>query len=257
MSVSKNFIESKIGETYVNYCGSKYKIIEYNNARDVVVEFENGFKKRGEYSHIRKGTIKSPYDKSIYNVACIGEGKYEKEYSKNKSYMFWVGMLRRCYDKKYIDKKPTYKGCSVCEEWLNYNNFMKWYDKNYYEIKGEQMTLDKDILIKGNKTYCPDTCVFVPSEINSLFTKRQLSRGTCPIGVTIDKNTKGENKYVASCNYKGKNIYLGRHRTVNEAFIEYKKFKENGIRQVAEEYKEKIPKELYKALIKYNVEITD
>lgn len=28
--------------------------------------------------------------------------------------------------------------------------------------------LDKDILLKGNKVYSPETCAFVPAKINSL-----------------------------------------------------------------------------------------
>ena len=43
--------------------------------------------------------------------------------------------------------------------------------------------LDKDILVKGNKIYSPDTCCFVPKEVNTVFTKRQSKRGDYPIGV--------------------------------------------------------------------------
>ena len=61
--------------------------------------------------------------------------------------------------------------CSVYEGWHNFQNFAKWYEDNYYEIEEEQMHLDKDILVKGNKVYSPDTCVFVPETINGLFVK--------------------------------------------------------------------------------------
>lgn len=35
--------------------------------------------------------------------------------------------------------------------------------------------LDKDILVKDNKIYNPDTCCLVPNEINSLFRTREKS----------------------------------------------------------------------------------
>ena len=52
------------------------------------------------------------------------------------------------------------------------------------------MAIDKDILYKGNKIYCPEKCIFVPFSINSLFTKRQNRRGDYPIGVC--KNNEGQ-----------------------------------------------------------------
>ena len=42
-----------------------------------------------------------------------------------------------------------------------------------------------------------------------------------------------------------------------EAFKSYKTFKEKYIKQVADEYKDKIPKKLYDAMYRYEVEITD
>ena len=32
-------------------------------------------------------------------------------------------MLVRCYNAKFHERQPQYKGCTVCEEWLNYSNF--------------------------------------------------------------------------------------------------------------------------------------
>ena len=167
-------------------------------------------------------------------------------------------MLMRCYYDKYQKKHPTYKGCTVCEEWHNYSNFKNWYDENYYEIEGEQMALDKDILVKGNKTYSPNTCVFVPQNINTLFIKRNKARGKYPIGITFNKDA---NKFIAKCNtfynVKKQQKYLGLYNTIEDAFNAYKKFKETEIKQIADEYKDKIPNKLYEAMYNYEVEITD
>ena len=66
---------------------------------------------------------------------------------KTKCYQTWQNMLMRCYDEKFHARKPAYIGCKVCEEWHNFQNFAKWYEENYYEIEGERMYLDKDILV--------------------------------------------------------------------------------------------------------------
>ena len=50
---------------------------------------------------------------------------------------------------------------------------------------------------------------------------------------------------------------MGSFDSEEEAFYAYKEFKEQYIKQVADEYKDKIPKKLYDAMYKYEVEITD
>ena len=128
------------------------------------------------------------------------------------------------------------------------------YYANYYEIDNKVMNLDKDILIKGNKIYSPKTCIFVPHDINKLFTKSNKTRGEYPIGVSKSK-TYG--KVRARCSVNGKTKELGEYYSIEEAFQVYKKFKESYIKQIADEYKPYIPKELYEAMYRYEVEITD
>ena len=120
------------------------------------------------------------------------------------------------------------------------------------------MALDKDVLVKGNKTYSPNTCVFVPQNINVLFTKCNKARGKYPIGVSFYKD---RNKYQAHCkifsNGKSKQKNLGYYNNIDDAFYAYKQFKEDYIKQVADEYKDNIPNKLYEAMYNYKVEITD
>ena len=164
-------------------------------------------------------------------------------------------MLRRCYSDEFQKKQPAYIGCSVCEEWHNYQNFAKWYEENYYEVDGERMELDKDILVKGNKIYSPTTCVFVSQRINKLILKRENARGETPMGVF---KGEGSVSFESYCKTGGKvKVRLGSFNTSEEAFQAYKEFKEQYIKQVAEEYKDKIPTKLYNALRNWKVEITD
>ena len=198
----------------------------------------------------------NPYEPKTCGVGYMGVGKYrsrDKNHKKTKAYTTWHNMLVRCYSDKYHIEKSSYINCEVCEEWKNFQNFDEWFENNYYEIEGEKMHLDKDILMKGNKIYSPDNCIFVPQKINDLFTKCDKSRGTLPIGTRETRHHTFESR----CNVMKKSIHLGNYKTPEEAFKAYKQFKENYIKEVAEEYKGKIPTKLYKALYNYQVEIND
>ena len=171
-----------------------------------------------------------------------------------KAYSTWHSMLQRCYNDKFHKKYTTYIDCEVCPEWHNYQNFANWFEQNYYEIEGQRTDLDKDILIKGNKVYSSDTCIFVPKSINTLFVKRDNNRGDLPVGVCYNKRDK---KYVAQCRVYGKQRYIGYYNTSEEAFQAYKNFKENLIQSTADEYQYQIPEVLYDAMYNYRVEKDD
>ena len=250
-----------MGKSIYNKFGSKLTITEYNRYSDITIRFDNGYElKHRDYSCF-KNTCRSPYCKTVYGHGYIGEGKYKTGYADathTKQYTCWRSMIQRCYSEKYHKKKPTYKDCEVCEEWLNFQNFARWYDENYYQIDNEQMSLDKDILHKGNKIYSPDNCVFVDNRINSLFTKSNKARGKDPIGVT----PRPSGNYQARCNNGyGKRIPLGTYPTEEEAFRVYKNYKEKVIKEVIDSYEGIIPEPFYSklkvAMYNYKVEIDD
>lgn len=254
----------RTGEENYNAYGTLMRIVEYKNNRNIVIEFQDEHKAKvpTTYQNFKDGSIKNPYHKSIYGVGYIGEGKY-KTWENGKdtvTYKTWQNMLKRCYDAYYINKNPTYIDCYVCDEWLNFQNFAEWYKEEMYECNGEKLELDKDILIKGNKIYSPETCIFVPQRVNSLFTKCDNVRGEYPVGVSYYK-TSG--KLLVQCrifeNGKSKSKHLGRFPLNKpfQAFYTYKMFKENYIKQVADEYKNLIPQKLYDAMYRYEVGIND
>jgi hypothetical protein len=246
----------RTGEEKIMNCGKKAKIIKYRNATDIDVEFESGYiSKHKTYGNFLNGKI---VDKSIPNVQKYGFKGDSKTVDDNnkvvKSYQIWQKMMQRCYDIKFHEKQPTYSEVTVCKEWASYENFEEWFVDNYYEIEGETMCLDKDILFKNNTIYSPETCVFVPQRINCLFTKRQNDRGNYYIGVSYHKKI---GKFNAKCSTLNERKHIGYYNTELEAFFAYKKFKESYIKDVAEEYKNKIPEKLYNAMIKYEVNIDD
>jgi hypothetical protein len=257
---SKN---DRTGEKNINNFGSEMIITEYRKWNDIDVYFPQydwGARNRA-YCDFKKGNIKCPYEPNVYGVGYIGEGEYKsKENGKStKVYSTWRSMLQRCYDSEYHGKHSTYIGCSVIEEWLNFQNFAKWFEENYYEVPNEIMNLDKDILIKYNKIYSPETCIYVPQTINKLFVKRDSKRGNNPIGVSDCEN----GKYIVQCwlinpeTGKSKQEYLGCYETQEKGFEVYKYYKEKNIKMVADYFKKYTPERLYDSLYKYEVEITD
>lgn len=241
----------RTGETNINNQGCKMMIVKYDGTRHCTIKFEDGtLITNANYNSFLKGEIRNYNYKSVYGIGYYGYGKYT---SKDKAYTCWFNMMTRCYNSKYLETRPTYLQCSVCEEWHNYQHFAEWYHNNYYEIPNETMCLDKDILRKRNKIYSPETCVFVTSLINSIFTKRDNKRGDCCIGIS-----KKNGKYQVYVNKFGKSV-KGIHSYDNEldAFMQYKKEKEKYIKEVAEIYKNLIPNKLYKALYSYEVEFDD
>ena len=253
-------VNERLGETRINNQGEVMFIVEYVNSQDVTVQFKTtGEVVKCTYGNFVKGNIKSHFTPTIYSVGVTGiESIVDENGELIDSYKCWKNMLKRCHSAKFQEKRPTYKNCYVCDNWLYYPNFKKWYDENYYEIENKTSQLDKDILVKNNKVYSPTTCVFVPQFINTLFIKSNKIRGELPIGVSYKKDNK---KYIAQLSvYKnGKSTikYLGYYNTPNEAFEVYKQAKEDYIKEVADEYKDIIPVELYKAMYEYEVNIND
>jgi hypothetical protein len=250
-------INERIGTVNKNRFNKEMIVCEYNNAIDIMVKFINTDEDmiHTTWQSFCKGGVKSVYDKTVHGVGYIGKGIYKvsEKCKYTPQYISWNRMMQRCYDQKLKERNPTYKDCTVAEEWHNYQNFAQWYDENYYEVEGERMHLDKDILIKGNKLYSPETCMFVPQRINMLFVKSDAKRGKFPIGVCQDNETK---RYIARCvDVKQKSV--GTYCTPEEAFYAYKIYKEKYIKQIAEEYKDKIPTRLYESMLNYSVSILD
>lgn len=135
-------------------------------------------------------------------------------------YSRWKSMLARCYSKKEQQAKPAYKGCSVCKEWLTFSNFKAWMEKQEWEGK----SLDKDLLVRGNKVYSPDTCIFIDQRVNTFLTESTATRGDYPIGVNFRQSS---GKFAASCRdiTTSKRKHIGYFSCPNEAHKAWLAFK--------------------------------
>jgi hypothetical protein len=252
ISKEKN-LSVKVGDKFTTNEGYEIEVIEYDVYKRVKIRFNTEFpsEKYVAVKEILKGNIKNPYHVTVRGVGFWGVGPYTSKvqgnpYKSTKEYVHWSSMLTRCYTETYQERFPTYIGCSVDRQWHNYQEFAEWC--NWQIGFNEGYVLDKDILIKGNKVYSPETCVLVPPELNSLVVTQVKPGKDVPAGISFQTSSQ---KYIVSCAIDGKNKNLGRYKCPEEAFAVYKGFKENLIRERAEKYKDKMDIRAYHALTNY------
>jgi len=165
------YSEASIGDVHSSTNFGDYKIISLGTcSKKVTVEFiDTGYQCVVPFSCIVWGRIKDKLKPHVKGHGFIGDGEHRfinKDGTNNKTYNIWTGILERVYCPLFDIKRPTYRGCTVCEEWHNFQNFAKWYEDNYPK-DGLDYHLDKDIKIDGNKLYSPETCLFVSQRDNT------------------------------------------------------------------------------------------
>ena len=249
-----------VGKVCKSKSSGDFEIVKYNNAKDVEVRFlKTGYEMVAQLGHIKNGDVKDPYAPSVYGVGVVGTKYPPSEGGRNtKRYALWCHMLERCYSDNFKKKNPTYEGCEVSDNFKSYEYFYEWCNKQIgfgNDGNRNQFQLDKDLLIKGNKVYSESTCVFIPSEINSLLINCTALRGKHLIGVCWCKRDKAFKAQVSR--NKGMQENLGYFKTEIEAFNAYKVAKESFIKEQANKWKSQIDPRAYNALMKYTVEITD
>ena len=263
--INPRIYKQRIGITNINNQCYTMKVVDYIDNRNVIVEFQDEFHEqvKSTWGNFKRGNVKNHYAPFVCGIGKVGI-KYPAMINrqKTKEYASWSSMITRCYTQTIIKGENHYRryeNAEVCKEWLLFENFYEWlhsqenFDKWILLDKG---AIDKDILIKGNKIYSPETCCLVPNYVNALFLKSDRIRGKYPIGVTYKTRDK---VFEVQCRLNGKEAYLGRCNTPEQGFLLYKKVKESYIKQVAqEEYnKGNITKRCYDAMMNYQVGITD
>lgn len=245
-------LESKqieCGDVFHVNAGGSATVIEYRNSREVVIKYND------EYGHIatvaaydlRRGKVKNPYHPVVCGVGFVGFGDHLASIKRKHTpaYIAWKDMLKRCYNPKYHARFPTYIGCSVIEDWHNFQIFAEWFEKQYRE---EGWHLDKDLIVRGNKIYSETTCALIPHQLNNLLTNSQGEKGVLPKGVA-----RHGDGYIAQIRVDGENCHLGVYPTADEAFQSYRDAKERNIKRMAEKWKSLIDIRVYDALMSYDV----
>jgi hypothetical protein len=231
-----------------------YSKVEYNGNKNPVCII---CPTHGEFwqtpnTHLKGSGCRHCYTCSKTKFGCANFNIPNACSNKEPYYKVWHSILVRTLYTPHKRLHPAYNDCTICDEWLNLSNFRDWFEnpENGY-LDGLQ--IDKDILVKGNKVYSPDTCCFVPREINAAISFKH--KGKCPIiGVKVHLD-----KFETSISRYGNRVYLGIFDTVEEAFYAYKAAKEQYIKELAEKYFHmgKITERVYNALMKYEVDIND
>ena len=241
----------KVGSRHKNKDGEFCTVISYRNSKDISVVFDGyeGYIKKVYTGGLKSGDFKNNYRPSVCGVGYIGEGKHG---SKNKNrisaaYAAWRNMLMRCYDETNIANQRTYKGCSVCDEFLDFQVFAEWYTS--HESYGLGYELDKDLLVKGNKIYSPETCTFLPKELNVMLNKERVNKGIS-LGVT---KREDYDKYRAVVGKNGVRTHIGDYDTAEEASAAYVEAKERYVKNKALEWANRIEWEAFVALMNWSV----
>ena len=194
--------------------------------------------------------------KLLYGAGFYEKGKYVATFEgkTSKEYSLWSDMLRRCYSVKYQKLHPTYIGCSVSENFKNFQWFAEWCNNQVgFGIMGFQ--LDKDLIVSGNRVYSENTCVFVPRILNMFLQSNKTTRGQYPIGVCYNKRA---GKFQADLrDGEGNRIYIGQFATQEGAFTAYKTAKESLAKHLALQWADRVDLRVVEVLNNFTISISD
>lgn len=136
-----------------------------------------------------------------------------------RSYTLWTNMLKR------IDNRgpKSYDGCISL--FKDYQHFANWCNNEHGFRNSDGIvywTLDKDLMLVGNKTYSPENCCFIPRALNSAITFKTGVR-SLPIGVY----SAPSGNYISLHGNKGESIYLGTFETPLQAHQAWQHYRIN------------------------------
>lgn len=229
---------NRTGEVHQTKESGKIKIIEWFGVMNCTIQFEDGaILKDVKYCAIKNGQPRSPNYKVIRGVGYLGEGDYTTLNPPN-AYDKWANMLHRCYSENTHARQPTYKDCSVDPHWHNFQNFAKWFEENYNNEYMQDWQLDKDILFEGNKVYSPETCCFVPREINIM-----INGSGNTLYIYQRKDT-----YYPVIRIKKKDTYLGSTKCRKIAVGRVLSAKKDNMRKVLNNYSKQLDDSIIKRL---------
>lgn len=236
------------GQRFNSKAYGSFVVTKYVSAGEVHIQFdETGGTSKAAAGNIRNGHVRDNLARTVFKVGYLGNGNFKSRRPNNrgctKEYGTWSAMLFRCYGENRDEATyRNYSDCSVCQEWHNFQTFAEWCQAQP-EMLFEDSSLDKDIRVKGNKVYSPDTCCFVPQYINTAVTgmKHQNSSGLA--GVWSMKDS-----YVAEVTMFGSKTNLGSFASAEDANHIHSKVKEAYISALADIFKSKISEEVFSKL---------
>ena len=159
-------------------------------------------------------------------------------FTQTRTWSTWNNIIRRTdkRDIKYLSNgKEHYLDCTLDLRWYKLSAFKEWIEQ--WDDYGNK-EVDKDILIPGNKTYGPDTCLMVRPIVNKWFKPNKHGGGDLPRGVTWNTHwkNKGTGKpYRAQITpIGGKRTGLGHYDTIEEASAVFEEARKEQIKVLIE-----------------------
>ena len=248
------------GDVFSTKEGYLVTVVEYFHAKKILVEFNDSRKTQiyVEAVQLRRGTLSNPNHPKTLGVGFMGIGPYvaKRAGKMTKEYTLWFHMLQRSTDegRKSSSVPKAYHDKSTDPQWHNFQEFAEWCQWQV-GFKNSGWELDKDLLVKHNKVYSPDTCVFLPNEVNCFLIRRESVRGDNPIGVHYFRR---DGYYLAQGSFGGAATErIGEFKTSTEAFLAYKERKEWYANILAEKYKGQIDERAYISLLNFEVDVDD
>lgn len=241
-----------VGTTFSHLKYGSYEVVEDGGCKNVTIVFHktNTVVNDLQRGNVKRGNVKDPYYPSVNGKGWIGKGEYVAKIrgKVTKQYHVWSGMMNRCYSEtSKTDHWKCYReGVEVSKEFLDFQEFGKWFDDNYIE----GWDLDKDVLsfIKGVNVYSHETCIFLPPRLNKLLIGNpKLLNEDLPAGVT-SVNTGG---YQARLSVGTHREYLGYSLCPNKVHSLYKEAKHNFIIETLRTYRDVLPEVTFKYIVDY------
>lgn len=228
-------------KTFTSAMHGDFTVLKYNSCNDVDVIFiKTKHCTNTNSAQIRKGVVKDVMSPVVLGVGFLGNGAHKPSVNNRATpaYKSWISMLQRCYEKRYLTNQPKNRHVKVCDEWLNFQNFSKWYDINHHNYTVEKYQLDKDLLGDGTM-YSPDNCCYLPRIIN-----KAIQRGQ---GVFASPHHNG--KYRAISSKHSKIVSIHQSHDKEEVYQSYLAFKRGYILELINEYNDELSDKIKTALL--------
>lgn len=217
-----------VGKILKSHKYGNMELLSYDKGGRCKIKFlDTGNIIDSEFRAFYQGTAQDCQQQLVFGIGKSYSDKYKiREHGKKTSqYAAWENMLARCYYTK-TSRFSAYGGIGVkvCDEWLVYENFAKWYDKNYVD----SYHLDKDLLGNG-LLYSPENCCYIPQKLNGVFVVSTKNIGK--LQSHLPTGVRPQSSGYVSATHGGKNFF----KTKEEAHVNYLTRKWDSVRDLATE----------------------
>ena len=181
--------KTRFGIYKCSFCGTKFKAI---------------------INLVKRGNTKSC---GCYNKRRVKESNITHGLGTTRLYVIWAGIKDRTLNPKYKHYNDYGgRGITICDEWLDVQNFYNWAILNGYS---EELSIDR---IDNDGNYEPSNCRWATRTIQSRNQRIQKNNTSGFKGVSFVKN---RNKYGSYIKVNKKGVFLGYFQTAVEGAIAY------------------------------------